>query len=177
MAIPVHTVTVEKTGYTSAIGAPDMPSAGETTSFYARLRPVTTLAPSVSYGGLSFDTSPQGASMYFNGYFRGISPFSLEQVKPGSYTVEAVLNGYKTYTTMVRITPGIKTDVDCPLQPEALSPNYVFITSNPTNAFVYLDSVYKGLTPLTVRNIDIGDHRIESEHSRIRNLEYNNNSS
>jgi hypothetical protein len=161
MAIPVHTITVEKTGYTSAIGTPDMPSAGETTRFYARLRPVTTQAPAISYGGLSFDTSPQGAAIYLNGYFRGTSPFSLEQIKPGSYTVEAVLKGYKTYTTMVRISPGMKTDVYCPLQSDALSPNYVFITSNPTNAFVYVDSVYKGLTPLTIRNIDIGDHRIE----------------
>lgn len=160
MAIPVRTVTVEKTGYTTASGSLEMPSAGETTSFYARLRPDTTPAPSVVDGALSVDTSPQGAAIYLNGDFRGTSPFSLDQVKPGSYTVEAVLKGYDTYTTMVRISPGSKTEIYCSLQPGSLSPNFVFVTSDPTNAFVYLDSVYKGMTPLTLRNIGPGDHSI-----------------
>jgi len=161
MAIPVRTVTVEKTGYTTAGGTPEMPSAGETIGFYARLRPITTQQPSESSGSLSVDTSPGGAAIYLNGYFRGISPVSLNQVKPGSYTVEAVLKGYTTCTTLVRISPGRKTDLYCTLQSGPQLPNVVYITSDPTNVFVYLDTVYMGMTPFTLRNIGTGGHVIE----------------
>ncbi|MBO4319307.1 MAG: PEGA domain-containing protein [Treponema sp.] len=45
------------------------------------------------------------------------------------------------------------------------------VTSNPSNAKVYFDGVYKGNTPLTIENISQGYHRVkvEKEHYREEN--------
>lgn len=160
-AAPVHTFRVEKSGFTTAAGTLTMPDAGTTTIAYAILRPVPNQTPSATYGTLSVDSSPQGAKIYLNGYYRGISPFSFDQLTPGSYTVDTVLDGYRQYTTMVRISAGSTTNVYTPLQPVSASPNSIYVTSDPTNAFVYLDTLYKGKTPLTVTGISPGDHLIE----------------
>ena len=92
-----HTFRVEKSGFTTAAGTLTMPDAGATTKAYAVLRPVSTPTPSATYGALSVDSSPQGAKIYLNGYYRGISPFSFDQLTPGSYTVDTVLDGYRPY--------------------------------------------------------------------------------
>ncbi len=160
-AAPVATFRVEKSGFTTAAGTLTMPDAGATTKAYAVLRPVSTPTPSAMYGALSVDSSPQGAKVYLNGYYRGISPFSFDQLTPGSYTVDAVLDGYSPYTTMVRISAGSTTNVYTALQPLSSSPNSIYVTSDPTNAFVYLDTIYKGKTPLTMTGISPGDHAVE----------------
>ena len=161
MAAPVQAFTVEKPGFTTARGTITMPDAGETTSLYARLRPVPVPAPSLSHGSLSVDSFPQGAKIYLNGYFRGIAPFTLDDVTPGSYTIDAVLNGYNPYATMVRISPGSRTNITCLLRSGSSLLNSVFVTSDPPNAFVYIDNVYSGETPLTINDIGTGDHIIE----------------
>ena len=161
MAVSVNTFRVEKSGFTTASGILTMPDAGATTITYAVLRPVSTPTPSATYGALSVDSSPRGAKIYLNGYYRGISPFSFDQLTPGSYTVEAVLDGYSPYTTMVRISAGSTTNVYTTLQPLSSSPNSIYVTSDPTNAFVYLDKIYKGKTPLTMTGISPGDHAVE----------------
>jgi hypothetical protein len=160
-AAPVHTFRVEKSGFTTAAGTLTMPDAGATTTTYAVLRPVSTPTPSATYGALSVDSSPQGAKIYLNGYYRGISPYSFDQLTPGSYTVETVLDGYRSSTTMVRISAGSTTNVSTTLQPLSSSPNSIYVTSDPRNAFVYLDTIYKGKTPLTMTGISPGDHVIE----------------
>jgi hypothetical protein len=161
MAAPVATFRVEKSGFTTAAGTLTMPDAGATTQAYAILRPVSTPTPSVTYGALSVDSSPQGAKIYLNGYYRGVSPFSLDQLTPGSYTIDAVLDGYRPYTTIVRISAGNTSNVYTTLQPLSSSPNSIYVTSDPTNAFVYLDTIYRGKTPLTMTGISPGDHRVE----------------
>jgi len=160
-AAPVHTFRVEKSGFTTAAGTLTMPDAGATTTTYAVLRPVSTPTPSATYGALSVDSSPQGAKIYLNGYYRGISPYSFDQLTPGSYTVETVLDGYRSSTTMVRISAGSTTNVSTTLLSLSSTPNSIYVTSDPRNAFVYLDTIYKGKTPLTMTGISPGDHVIE----------------
>jgi hypothetical protein len=161
MAAPVSTYRVEKDGFTTAAGTLIMPEAGGTTKAYAVLRPVSTPTISVPYGALSVDSSPQGAKMYLNGYYRGLSPISFDQLTPGSYTVALVLDGYQSYSTLVRISAGSTTNVYAGLLPISASPNTLYVTSDPTNAFVYLDAIYRGKTPLTITGIIPGSHTVE----------------
>ena len=161
MAAPVSTFRVEKDGFTTAAGTLTMPEAGGTTKAYAVLRPVSTPTPSATYGAISVDSSPQGAQIYLNGYYRGISPFSLDQLTPGSYTIAVVLDGYNSYSTLVRISAGSTTNVYTALLPVSSTPNSIYVTSDPANAFVYLDTLYKGKTPLTITGIPAGDHLVE----------------
>ena len=161
MAVPVTSYRVEKDGFTTAAGMLTMPEAGATTKAYAVLRPVSTPTPTATYGGLSVDSSPRGAKIYLNGFSRNVSPTTFDQLTPGSYTVAFVLDGYQSYSTLVRISAGTTTNVYATLAPLSTSPNSVYVTSDPTNAFVYLDTLYKGKTPLTITDITHGTHLVE----------------
>jgi len=161
MAAPVSTFRVEKDGYTTFTGTLTMPEAGGTTKAYAILRPVSTPTPTATYGGLSVDSSPQGAKIYLNGFYRNVSPSTFDQLTPGSYTVAFVLDGYQSYSTLVRISAGTTTNVYTALAPVSSSPNSIYVTSDPANAFVYLDTLYKGKTPVTITGVAPGNHLVE----------------
>lgn len=162
MAAPVYFYLVKKPGFTNATGALVMPEAGATTSALAIIRPVPTptLPPSSVNGSLSVDSSPRGAQIYIDGNYRGISKSTFGQISPGSHTVDAILEGYYTYTTMIWIEAGITKDIRITLEERPSSPNILSITSDPTGAFVYIDSVYGGKTPLTFNNLLAGIHEI-----------------
>jgi len=162
LATPVHTYRVEKPGFTNSTGALVMPEAGATTSALAIIRPVSTptLASSAVNGSLSVDTSPRGAQIYIDGNYRGISKSTFGQISPGSHTVEAVLEGYYTYTTPIWIEPDTTKDIRITLEERPVSPNVLSITSDPTGAFVYIDSVFGGKTPVTFNSLLPGPHEI-----------------
>ena len=94
---------------------------GATTKAYAILRPVSTPTPSATYGALSVDSSPQGAKIYLNGYYRDISPFSFDQLTPGATRWTLFWTDTSPYSTMVRISAGSTTNVYTAL-------HHIFIT-------------------------------------------------
>jgi hypothetical protein len=55
------------------------------------------------------------------------------------------------------ISPGIATTVTITTTPVPLYGN-ISVSSVPAGANIYLDNEYKGLTPLTMKNIENGDH-------------------
>ncbi|MDD1694810.1 MAG: PEGA domain-containing protein [Methanoregula sp.] len=160
---PYNTATVEKSGYTSYTGAVSMPSAGETTTFYATLNPITTPTP-VSYGSISVSSQPSGAEIYFNGDYRGLAPLVIYDVWPGSYTIRAEKSGYQDYSTTAYVSSGVQTSVYCQLS--ALNTaGALYVLSTPSNSNVYLDSAYKGTTPITINNLASGSHILEIDHT------------
>ncbi|MDP2797769.1 MAG: PEGA domain-containing protein, partial [Methanoregula sp.] len=163
-AAPYHSFTVEKSGYTPYSGELSMPAAGATKTFYATLNPVPTPVPPVNYGSIYVESSPSGASIYFNGNYRGSAPLTINEVWPGSYSIQAELNGYHTYTTTTSVSSGTRSDVYCPLSPMATSGS-LYILSDPINAKVVLDGLYRGNTPLTLNNLASGTHIVELDHA------------
>jgi hypothetical protein len=162
-AAPYHSFTVEKSGYTSYSGELTSPSSGETKTVYATLNPVETPVP-VNYGSIYVESSPTGASIYFNGNYRGSAPLTINEVWPGSYTIQAELNGYRTFTTTASVSSGTRSTIYCPLSPQDTSGS-LYILSEPTNAKVVLDGVERGTTPLTLNNLASGTHILELDHA------------
>lgn len=162
-ADPNHSFTVEKSGYTPYSGEVSSPAAGETKPVYATLNPIPTPVPPVNHGSVYVESSPSGASIYFNGNYRGTAPLTIYDVWPGSYTIQAELNGYRTYTTTTSVSSGTRSNVYCPLSPIDTSGS-LYILSDPTNAKVVLDGLYRGNTPLTLNNLASGTHIVELDH-------------
>lgn len=163
---PYQSFTVEKSGYTSYTGDLSMPAAGETKTFYATLNPVPTQTPvpPSGYGSIYVESSPYGAQIYFNGNYRGQAPLSINDVWPGSYTIGAELSGYHSYSTTATVYQGRQTNVMCPLT-RIDTAGSLYILSNPSNADVTLDAVYKGRTPLTLNNLAATTHILELDHA------------
>ena len=163
-AAPYNSVTVEKSGYTPYSGGLSMPAAGATKIVYATLNPIPTPVPPINYGSIYVESSPSGASIYFNGNYRGSAPLTINEVWPGSYSIQAELNGYQTYTTTTSVSSGTRSNVYCSLSPMATYGS-LYILSDPTNSKVVLDGVYRGTTPLTLNNLASTTHIVELDHA------------
>jgi hypothetical protein len=163
---PYHTVTVEKSGYNAYSGGLTMPLAGETTTVYATLNPIPVppTQPPVQYGSIAVESQPSGAQIYFNGDYRGTSPLTISDIWPGSYTITAEMSGYRTYTTTTSVSSGTRSNVYCPLSPLNTAGS-LYVYSDPSGSNIYLDTVYKGNTPMTINNIAAGTHILQVDHS------------
>jgi len=161
---PYNEYTVEKSGYYSESGAITMPGSGQTRTYTVTLRPIPTPTPAPAYGSIRVESSPSGAAIYWNGNYRGVAPLTISDVYAGSYTIEADLSGYRTYSTTTTVYAGSRSDVYCPLT-QIVSSGALYVTSNPSNAQVYLDGTYRGRTPLTLNNLATGEHNIELDLS------------
>lgn len=163
-AAPFNSFTVEKSGYTPYSGELSMPANGQTKQVYATLNPIPTPVPPVNYGSIYVESSPSGASIYFNGNYRGSAPLTINEVWPGSYSIQAELNGYHTYATTTSVSSGTRSTVYCSLSPMTTYGS-LYILSDPTNAKVVLDGVYRGNTPITLNNIASTTHIVELDHA------------
>lgn len=143
-----------------------MPGTGQTRTYYATLNPIPTPTPvpTVGYGSIYVESSPTGAQIYFNGNYRGLAPLTINNVWPGSYTINAELNGYHPYSTTATVYQGRQSNVLCPLSQLDIS-GTLYILSAPSNADVTLDGVYKGRTPLTFNNLAATTHILQLYHA------------
>lgn len=170
-SIPVYSTgtpytgfSVRKSGYTPdpyTGTIPRMPGMGETVDVYATLNPIP---PPPQYGSIRVTSAPSGAAVYLNGNYRGTTALTIPDVPQGSYSIEADLSGYHTYTTPVTVYAGQQATVYCPLE-KIQSQGSLYVTSIPSNAMIYLDAGYKGRTPLMLSGISSGSHMIELDLS------------
>ena len=173
LTVPVYTTgapftsfTVDKAGYTSFSGPLTMPAVGETRTFYSTLNPIATPTPvpPSNVGSIYVSSTPTGAQIYFNGNYRGTAPLTIYSVYPGTYTLTADLSGYRTFTTTTTVYSGSQATVFCQMSALQTSGS-LYIISNPTGSNIYLDSVYKGTTPITLNNIASGTHTVQLDHT------------
>ncbi len=115
---------------------------------------------------LTITSEPSGASVYINGAYKGTTPLTLS-VTPGTYEVKLTKQGYKNYMTTVELSPDKSKTLSV-----TLSPIYgrVQITSIPSGAKVYVNSSYKGMTPLSL-SLPPGMYTIKVSKQGYKNYE------
>jgi serine/threonine protein kinase len=69
-------------------------------------------------GTLKVDTEPSGTEISVNGVVKGRSPVEVNDIKPGSVKVRAVLKNYHAQEKTVEISPGEQSRVDFVLKKE-----------------------------------------------------------
>lgn len=131
-------------------------------------------------GTLEVNSSPE-ASVFFDNNMIGKSPLSKSKIKSGEYMVKLVPENVSTTTASwsgkVTINTGKITSIDRELGADensssgvvvmiekikdaAKNTGQIFVESDPNGAIVYLDSEEKGISPLTLDDISLGDHEI-----------------
>ncbi len=152
---PYSTVRVEKSGYrTYSASLPSTPAAGQTVDVYATLQPVETS------GSIYVTSSPSGSAIYLNGNYRGVTPLTIKDVSPGTYSLEADYSGYQSDEATVTVKAGQQSNIKFTLTPIEQYGS-IKVTSVPSGAYVYMDGVYKGQTPLTLTSVSAKNHIIE----------------
>jgi hypothetical protein len=65
-------------------------------------------APTARTGSLVIESRPTGATVVLNGRTVGSTPMTLDDLEPGSYTVQLQLPTFRPITTTVRVVAGAR---------------------------------------------------------------------
>jgi hypothetical protein len=93
------------------------------------------------------------------------SALYITQLTPGSYPVRITLANYQPYTATAVVTAGGVYDIRANLVPVTPGPTpntngQITVRSSPSGADIFLDNLYKGVTPLTLVEIPQGSRTI-----------------
>ena len=157
LVVGTHTVQLKMAGYQTFTNTYSV-YAGQTT--YASVTLVPLQNPST--GDLLVTSSPSGATVYLNGNYQGVTStagaLDITDLTAATYTVLLKKSGYQDYTTTVKVVAGQTAQVAATLQASGTQPAGTAsaeILSTPGGADVYINNLYKGVTPLNLQNFPI----------------------
>ncbi len=109
-------------------------------------------------GSMHIDSNPQGATVYIDGDSVGVTPFTRNELRVGSYDVEIKMKDYVDWKEAVLVSDGRQASRWAKL---AHVTGSVRVDYKPDGALVRLDEDSVGVTPLTLEKIITGSHRVE----------------
>jgi len=156
-----HTLEVMKPGYDTWKQTVSV-VVGQTTHIQA------SLSASQQYGSLYISSNPQGANVYLNGKYYGLTPRTIGSLLPDTYTLELTKSGYYEWTKSVRIYANQETTVSKSLEKITVpTTGTLSVTSNPSYATITVDGVSYGVTdpafPLIINGVSAGRHTVRAE--------------
>ncbi|MFA4876557.1 MAG: PEGA domain-containing protein [Methanoregula sp.] len=158
-----HTIRLQKAGYDEFVTTVRV-IAGQRTPLSVTLG---NLPPTV--GSIEVASAPTGASIFLDGTYMGQTQpdnyIDLTSLLQGSHTITLRLTDYQDYTQTVFVAGGQVVTINAPLTPVAPGPvadttGQVSVVSSPPGASVFLDNVFKGVTPVTLHDVPEGSHII-----------------
>ena len=134
----------------------------------------TTLAPGMTpypqsspYGDLQIQSIPPGAGVTVNGDYKGTTypgdPVYVTQLTPGSYSVSLSMPDYQTYSETVTVQANAVKVITATMVPSPSGSDttgQLTVGSTPAGANVYLDTTFRGVTPMVLSDIPAGSHVI-----------------
>lgn len=100
-----HTVNLKLDGYKDAATSVNV-NSGQQSSVRSTLQ-----TPGANTGSMEVTSDPAGAEIYLNNAYKGVTPVTLNDLAPGSYTVALKLNGYVDWTTTATVNTGATTPI------------------------------------------------------------------
>jgi len=155
-----HSVRLTLAGYQDWNGAVSI-SAGTTTY----LNPTLTVDQQPTYATVSITSNPPGANVYSNGVYIGQtsagSPLVFTQVNPGTYSLLITKSGYQDYSGTQTVVAGQNYNIAVTLNPvQNPTTGGISVISAPSQAEVYLNNAFRGLTPITLDSLTPGSYTV-----------------
>jgi hypothetical protein len=114
-------------------------------------------------GDFLIDSDPPGALIFIDSHHHGATPNYIKEITTGSHQITLKLKGYNDVTRYVTIYSGKNPDIleklsiKGPIRPRT---GNISIDTFPSNAEIYLDSTFVGLTPLVLKNTPVGTYHL-----------------
>jgi hypothetical protein len=119
------------------------------------------LIKQISHGEIFIDSIPNGAVIFIDSQHHGATPKKIRDISLGVHQISLTLPGHEKFSKFVTIQLGKNGDLKEKLRPiETPQKGQIAIDSIPSNADIYLDSVYQGTTPKILKGISTGTHNI-----------------
>jgi hypothetical protein len=119
-------------------------------------------AAAAAGGSLRIESDPSGAEVRLNGTARGVTPLALT-IPAGNYRL-SLQHGTSNKELPVSVTDGASTVYHVALGDTARVPlvetGHLAVASDPPGSEVLVDGEARGLAPLTVRDLPVGEHRV-----------------
>ena len=155
-----HLVRLELDGY-EPYEVVKTVSEGASELVYHKFKPIPTT------GQIGFYSVPTGAEIYLDGRYVGKTPYTLDKVDPGTYTVVIKHRGYDDWTGSVNVEVGKLSEVNANL---VLADTTISIKTVPEGFELYIDGVDVGRTPYSGA-ISQGWHDIRLEKLGYRTVD------
>jgi len=149
-----HALVLKKTGYKDYKTSVSV-VAGRTTNFSFTM---TKLPPTT--GTIVVNSIPSGATVLLDGVNKGTTNRTLEDIIPGTHAIVVKKEGYVSNLTNVTVAAGQTVTYTAKMSSIAATTGTIIIKSRPSGATVFLDSVNKGYSPVTLNEIPPGIHSI-----------------
>lgn len=160
-----HLLSLRKAGYHDASSTISITPG----SVMSRSISLQKYQPKPAVGSIEVISDPPGALIYLDGNYQGTThtgtPFDITGVVPGTHTVRLELADYQPVSKTVTVPDGgispvivIMTKNIPPPVPDTTG--QVYISSSPAGADLFLDNVYKGMTPLSLSDVPSGSHAV-----------------
>ena len=155
-----HSVQLILAGYQDWTGTVTI-SAGATTY----LNPTLTVDQQPTYATVSITSNPPGANVYSNGVYIGQtsagSPLVFTQVNPGTYSLLITKSGYQDYSGTQTVVAGQNYNIAVTLNSvQNPTTGGISVISAPSQAEVFLNNAFRGLTPITLDSLTPGSYTV-----------------
>ncbi|MGA2121423.1 MAG: PEGA domain-containing protein [Methanoregula sp.] len=119
--------------------------------------PTISITTQAQPGSLVISSLPNNASIVVNGQYRGKTPLTLDNLDPGTYTVNISKFGFSPSTATTNLQSGERQEITATLPAETGS---LIINTTPPGARVMFDNRDAGLSPATLADLAPGNHTI-----------------
>lgn len=118
-----------------------------------------TYASSAQPAGIRINSNPGGAEVFINGEYKGTTPATISDIRPGTVSVLVNKEGKSRFSQKISLSPGETKDLGTVKLGDIFAA--VSISSSPSGAKVYFDGADIGArTPLTIKKV-----RRDQKHS------------
>jgi len=114
--------------------------------------------------GLIVLSQPSGSTVFLDGSFAGVTPLNTKRWLFGNHMISVKKEGYYSYEQSINIRLGRTKKIYTELSPDVHAGNpyaSLIVKSSPRGARVFLDEKEKGVTPLSLKNVEPGLHTIK----------------
>lgn len=116
-------------------------------------------APVSNEGTLVVNTNPPGAHVFVDGVDRGATPLTVK-VNAGTHSMEVRGDGSAPRTMPITITAGSEVAQFIDLPKGAATVGQLQVRTDPSGARVSVDGVARGTAPITVADLQPGEHAV-----------------
>jgi len=106
---------------------------------------------------VQFRSEPQGATVWLDGVFTGVTPTVAKAVPRGPHLIVVTKHGFESWRETVLLR-GQRQTVEVELRPRGRSS--LTVRTTPPGATVLLDGSARGRTPLTIATLEPGQHQL-----------------
>jgi hypothetical protein len=149
----LYAVRLEADGY-QPVDKPLLVASGKTAQVAVNLQPLPAT--------VTINSTPSGATITLQGEDKGVTPATIS-LAPGTYTLRLELKDYKPEDKSLSLAPNQTLSLDIPLTPTQPQVGTISVNASPW-ADVFLDDAKVGTTPLTIKDVSAGSHKVRLEY-------------